>query len=77
MYESRPYKIDKAENIGPNIVPVSVFVKTGRAGRKERMKVKWRGGVGATAVLMNVSRAVWGSSGYQGAPGAHSVVFCS
>lgn len=26
---------------------------------------------------MNVSRAVWGSSGYQGAPGAHSVVFCS
>lgn len=75
MYGSRPYKTDKAENIGPNIVPVSVFVKTGRAGRKGWMKVN--GGVGVTAVLTNVSRAVWGSSGYQGAPGAHSVVFCS
>lgn len=33
--------------------------------------------VGVTVALTNVSRAVWGSFGYQGAAGAHSVVFCS
>lgn len=32
---------------------------------------------GLTAALTNVSEAVWGSFGYQGAAGAHSVVFRS
>lgn len=36
------------------------------------------GGVGGvTGVLMNVSRAVWGGFGYQGAAGVHSVVLRS
>lgn len=34
-------------------------------------------GWGVTVVLMNVSRAVWGSFGYQGAAGVRSVVFRS
>ena len=33
--------------------------------------------MGVTEVLTNVSGAVWGSFGYQGAAGAHSVVFRS
>lgn len=45
-------------------------------GEEQRgsMEVEW-GGV--TGVLMNVSRAVWGGFGYQGAAGVHSVVLRS
>lgn len=34
-------------------------------------------GEGVPAALMNVSDSVWGSFGYQGAAGVHSVVFRS
>lgn len=75
-----PYKTDNTEDIGPNIVPVSVFVRMGEGqgwmsgGEAVR---KRRGGRGATPTLTNVSRPVRGSFGYQGALGAHSVGFCS
>lgn len=50
--------------------------------QRGRVEVKRWGGVGGsggrvTGLLMNVSRAVWGGFGYQGAAGVHSVVFRS
>lgn len=72
MYGAVHTKQDKAEDIGPNIVPVSVFVIMVGAGGREG-----GGEGGGRGALTNVSRAVWGSSGYQGAAGTHSVVFCS
>lgn len=58
--------------MGPNIVPAGVVViRRGREGRR------WSDGEGVTAALANVSDSVWGSFGYQGAAGVHSVVFRS
>lgn len=75
-----PYKTDNTEDIGPNIVPVSVFVRMGEGqgwmSGGEAVK-KRREGRGVTPALTNVSRPVRGSFGYQGALGAHSVGFCS
>lgn len=46
--------------------------------QRGRMEVELGGGGGGvTGVLMNVSRAVWGGFGYQGAAGVHSVVLRS
>lgn len=75
IYKAVHTKTDKAEDIGPNIVQVGVFVITG--GGEEGTDGGKRGGVGVTATLTDVSEAVWGSFGYQGAAGAHSVVFRS
>lgn len=48
-----------------------------KAGEGGREGWQWSSGEGLTAALTNVSDSVWGSFGYQGAAGVHSVVFCS
>lgn len=69
-----------------NTFPICVYFaavgwgREGKDGGKVVGVVRAGGGGprgGATGVLLNVSWAVWGGFGYQGAAGVHSVVFRS